>query len=89
MKQLGLFIEQTFIEGGKMPSKDAILTTIQRDAPKIKKSIEDGDIILTGTTNHGGLWAYEVEGDTKGGIVLVAGTASRATADEVKKLLGK
>lgn len=89
VKQLGIFIEQKYTEDGRMPGKDETLSYIERDARKIHQAITDGDIILTGTRDHGGLWAYEIDADKRGGIVLVGGVASRATAEEVKKLLGK
>jgi hypothetical protein len=87
--QLGKMIELKYNEDGKMPGKEDILAYIQRDAAKIHRSITDGDIILTGTRDHAGLWAYEIGAEKSGGIVLVAGVASRATADDVKKLMGK
>jgi hypothetical protein len=87
MDQLGKFITQQETELGKMPSIADIKTYIKRDAPKILAAIDEGTIILTGSTNRSGLWAYEVDADKAGGIVLVAGTARRATADEAKQLL--
>ena len=89
MKQLGVHIESMYSESGKMPGKQEIEAGMGPDFRIIKKHLADGDIILTGTSDHAGLWAYEVEADTKGGIVLVAGTPARASVDEVKKLMGK
>ena len=86
MKQLGLSVMQAADDFGKMPTAAEIKQMVQQDKT-LAGMIADGTLILTNTTNRGGLWAYEVEADTKGGIVLVAGTASRATADEVKQYL--
>jgi hypothetical protein len=58
------------------------------DARDLLKLIDDGVIILTGTTDRQALWAYEVDADKVGGIILVSGRARRAKADEVKQLLG-
>ena len=59
------------------------------DARDLLKLIDDGVIILTGTTDRQGLWAYEIDADKVGGIILVSGRARRATADDVKKYLEK
>jgi hypothetical protein len=72
-----------------MPTADQIKGFLQKDAPKILAAITEGSIILTGTTNHGGMWAYEIDADTRGGVVLVGGRAARATADEVKQYLAQ
>jgi hypothetical protein len=89
MQQLGTFIQQMTAETGKMPSPAEIKEYIRRDAPKIVAAIDDGTILLTGTKNMSGLWAYEVDADKSGGIALVAGTASRLDAAQVKQLLSQ
>jgi hypothetical protein len=86
MKQLGLSITQAADDFNKMPTAAEIKQMVQQDKT-MSGMIADGSVILTNTTNRGGLWAYEVDADKKGGIVLVAGTASRASADEVKQYL--
>jgi hypothetical protein len=85
--QLGLAIKQVEILEG-MPDKQRILAEV-RTYPNLPAAINEGVIILTGTKDPAGLWAYEVDADTKGGIVLVGGTASRATADEVQQHLAR
>ena len=87
--QLGRFMTQLELESNTMPQPAEVKAYIQRDAPKIVALIDDGSIILTGTRNRGGLWAYEVEADTLGGVGLVGGTAQRMKADEIKQMLGK
>jgi hypothetical protein len=89
MSQLGQLIEIMYGDTNKMPDAAAIKTAMQKDAPNLYKQIDEGSIILTGTKDHAGMWAYEVDADKAGGIVLVAGTASRASADDVKQHLGK
>jgi hypothetical protein len=87
MSQLGQLIEIMYSDTNRMPDAAAIKTAMQKDAPHIYKQIDEGAIILTGTKDHSGMWAYEVDADKAGGIVLVAATASRASADEVKQYL--
>lgn len=84
--QLGVAIKQVELEDGRMPDPTRIKAEV-RTFPNLPQAIEEGVIVLTGTRDAAGLWAYEVEADTKGGIVLVGGTARRATADEAKQLL--
>jgi hypothetical protein len=88
MQQLGQFIELAYNENGKMPTTQQIKDSLSQ-AQNILSLINDGTIILTGTTEHGGLWAYEVEANVRGGIILKGGTPTRAQADEVKQLLGQ
>jgi hypothetical protein len=88
MSQLGQLIELQYNESGKMPTVSAIKDNLNQ-AQNILSHINEGSIILTGTTNHAGLWAYEIDADTKGGIILQAGSARRATRDEVLQLLGR
>ena len=87
MHQLGLLISTTVQLDDRMPSASEIKQSLRRDAPTILAAIDEGVIILTDTKNKGGLWAYEVDAEKVGGIVLVAGTASRASAQEVQQYL--
>ena len=86
-----LFIFAYELEHNKMPTIDEIKADLKNypDARDVLKKIEDGVIILTGTKDKDGLWAYEVDADKAGGIVCVGNSVSRATADEVKKYLEK
>jgi hypothetical protein len=89
MRQLGALIEVQYSETNRMPDPAAIKANLTT-ARNILKEIDDGYIVLTGTKDHAGLWAYEVDSDKVGGVVLIAGTAQRMPdAYEVKQLLGK
>jgi hypothetical protein len=89
MQQLGVFIEDQYLIDGKMPRLDVIRATLQKNSPNTLKMIDDKKIILCWTAQHEGLWAYEVDADTKGGIGLVTGQARRCEADEIRRLLGR
>ncbi|MGL6073755.1 MAG: hypothetical protein ACRC8S_06295 [Fimbriiglobus sp.] len=89
MTVIGVFIDAEYGLNSKMPSEKTILSQLQREAPDTYKMIQDGTIKLSWTASHEGLWAYEVDAQTRGGIVLVTGLARRADADEVKRLLGR
>jgi hypothetical protein len=87
LHQLGLIIEDLRDPFGKMPTKEQIVASVKQTAPTIHKAIEEGSYILTGTTQGGGLWAYEVDADKQAGVALVGGRAVRTTPDEVQQHL--
>ena len=89
MKTLGQLIEIDFTQNGKMPGLNEVKESLKRDSPTILAAINEGTIILCWTAQHEGIWAYEIDADTKGGIAVVTGTASRYDAEQVKQLLGK
>ena len=89
MSTLGTLLEIEFNTANKMPSYDTFKATLTKDAPNILAAINDGSIILCWTTNHEGIWAYEIEADVKGGVALVTGRASRYDATAVKQMLGR
>ena len=86
LKNIGELIEQMRDEFGKMPTKDAILNEMKK-YPNLYAGINDGAYIVTGTTEGGGLWVYEVDSENIGGIVVIGGRATRANADEVKQYM--
>jgi len=88
MHDFGIAITLWKDDNTRMPSI-AEMKQIAAAYPKILAAINDGSIILTGTTDASGLWAYEVDSETRGGIGLVAGTASRYDAQTIKQYLGK
>lgn len=89
MAQLGIIILDFELTNGKLPTVNEIKAALTGDGSAIRKKIDEGVIILTGTTNKSGLWAYEVDADKAGGIVLTGPSANarRENADEVKLLL--
>jgi hypothetical protein len=87
LDQLGKLIAGEELQNGRMPTAADIKLFLKKDAPKILGAIEDGTLILTDTKSRSGLWAYEIDADKAGGLVLVGGTARRADAEEAKQLL--
>ncbi len=88
MHTLGIAITQWELDNNRMPSV-AETKQLLAQYPNILAVVNDGTIVLTGTAERGGLWAYEVDADTRGGIGLVGGTASRYDATAIKQYLGK
>lgn len=91
MQQLGTLIFAAELETNKMPTIAEIKEMLKQDALNLLAAIDEGAIILTGTTNKRGLWAYEVDADKAGGVIVTGPTpaARRATAEEVKQYLAK
>ncbi len=89
LHSLGLMIELGYTDTGKMPGVNEIKAALGPESKTLKAAIDDGSIILCWTTSHEGLWAYEIDADTKGGLALVSGNARRCNADEIKQLLGR
>ena len=91
MDQLGTIMFALELQDNKMPTVEGVKADLKAnpDARDLLKLIDDGVIILTGTTDRQGMWAYEIDADKVGGIILVSGRARRAMADEVKKYLGQ
>lgn len=87
--QLKFFIFNYELDNNRMPTKEELRTSLKTDAANLLKLIDDGAIILPSTLQKSGLWAYEVDADKAGGIVVVANAVSRKTADEVKTLLAQ
>ena len=89
MQQLGQFMTMMELESNRMPQPATVKEFIRRDAPKLVALLDDGTIILTGTSNRSGLWAYEVDADKFGGIALIAGTPQRLSKEEIQRWLGQ
>ena len=88
MKTLGQEISLLLTELGRMPTKDQILAAVKTDK-KLSTAINDGSFILTGTSEAGGLWAYEIDADVKPGIALIGGTAAKSTPEELARYFPK
>ena len=89
MGDIGKQISITVQIDDRMPTAAEITADIRTSSAKLGAILGDGTVILTNTTDKGGLWAYEVDSDKAGGIALVGGIASRKTAEEITALLGK
>ena len=88
MNTLGQVIALMQNDLGRMPTKEQIIAELKQ-YPKLLEAVTEGAFILTGTTEAGGLWAYEVEADVKPGIALIGGKATRSTPDELAPYLRK
>ena len=86
--QLKVFIFDFELNNSRMPTKEETRQELKQ-AGNLLKKVDDGVIVLTGTKDRQGLWAYEIDSEKAGGIVLTGAGVSRATADEVKQYLGQ
>ena len=87
---LAQLIEVEYAPTGKMPDIETMKKSLRQDAAAapVAAAVDAGSLILC-WKDHAGLWAYEIDADTKGGLVLVAGVPNRADAAEVQALLAK
>lgn len=88
MNTLGQMISLMQNDLGRMPTKEQIFAELKQ-YPKVLEAVNEGAFILTGTNEPGGLWAYEVDADTKPGIALLGGRATRSTPDELAQYFRK
>ncbi len=87
--QLRTFIYAFELENNRMPTPEQLRGEL-RTAANIQKLIDEGAIIVPTPIMKDGVWAYEVDADKVGGILIVAGNVMRVTgADDVKKYLGQ
>jgi len=82
MRTLGQAISLMQTDLGRMPTREQIVAELKQ-YPQILAAVNEGAIILTGTSEAGGLWAYEVDADMTPGIALIGGQATRSTPEEL------
>ena len=76
LHNLGLSVEMAYNETGKMPSAGEV-KQLAKQTPVLAAAIEDGSLVVTGTSEHGGVWAYEADAPEKGGLALIGPTPQR------------
>jgi hypothetical protein len=82
MHNLHLFIENTSAASGRMPSPQEIMAALPREAPKLAKQIQDGDIVLTGARTRESIWAWTKEPQSVAGEHLIL------TASGIERMAG-
>jgi hypothetical protein len=86
LKNIGEIIFAMQIENGRMPTAPQILEALKQ-TPQLLAGITEGAYVLTGTTEPGGLYAFEVDADKQPGIAVIGGRATRTTPDELRPYL--
>jgi hypothetical protein len=86
LNNLRLFIDTASNASGKMPTKDQIMQAAKED-PKLHEMLTAGAIVLTGTTQREGVWAYVAEAMTSGGYAVLNTGVEKLTAAELKQRL--
>jgi len=86
LKNLGEIIFAMQVETGRMPTIPQILEELKQ-APQLLAGVAEGAYVLTGTTEAGGLYAFEVDADRQPGIAVIGGRAARTPPEEVRQLL--
>lgn len=88
MNNLRLFIDNASVASGRMPSREEIFASAKQGDPKLAQFLQDGSIILTGATTREGVWAYEKDAPTRGGLVVTASGVERLSPDELRQRMG-
>lgn len=88
LRTLAQYIQQIYVLENRMPDVDRIKAEL-RDAPNVLQHIQNGDIILTGTKDGGGIWAYHKEASGTGYLVIQNGSPIRMTKQDFEDVMGK
>lgn len=86
MNTLGQVIQLMLTDEGRMPTRERILTELKQ-YPRLLTLVGEGKIILTGTTEVGGLWAFEPDAENTNSVALIGGRATRTNPDELRPYL--
>ncbi len=89
LKSLHLYIDTASGASGEMPTIQQITTDVSSPTGdrKLAAALQDGSIVLTGTRTREGIWAYEKNALTAGGMVVKSDGIERMTAEQLKKAL--
>ncbi len=86
LKNIGEIIFAMQVETGRMPTVPQILEELKR-TPQLLAGVAEGAYVLTGTTEAGGLYAFEVDADKQPGIAVIGGRATRTQPEELRPYL--
>jgi hypothetical protein len=89
LKNVQTFIETASSASGQMPSVQEVTATLQKEAPKTYKLVQDGAIVLTGTRSRENIWAYTADAqDTVGQhLVVTSSGIERMAAQTLQQRL--
>lgn len=89
MNELRLFIDQASLASGRMPTPNEIFDAAkQSGARKLTEFLQEGAIVLTGVQTREGIWAYEKDAPTRGGLAVTASGVERLTPDQLRQQMG-
>ena len=90
MRNLHIFLENASSATGSMPDKNAIMAQLNssQDARNLVTAINEGLIVLTGSTQRESVWAYEKNATINVGWVITNNGVERMDANSVKRMLG-
>lgn len=89
MQNIQKFIQIAELDFNRMPTAQEVAQSLQRSAPKTYELIQSGVIVITGTRNREGIWAYTKDPQSVAGehLVVTGSSCGRMTADELRRLL--
>jgi hypothetical protein len=89
MSDLHLFIDAASLASGSMPSPGHTYTALVRGGSPAATRVRDGAIILLAARGREGVWAYETQALTRGGLVVGHNGVEEVSAAELRRRLGK
>jgi hypothetical protein len=85
---LRIYINEYSLANDRMPPKEEIIAAVSKSGDrKLREALEQGLIVLTGAKSRDGVWAYEKDAPTNGGMVLTSQGIERLSAEELKQRL--
>ncbi|MFO0843118.1 MAG: hypothetical protein U0797_12110 [Gemmataceae bacterium] len=89
MNNIRLFIEDASLTGGQMPTPQQVMQALQQSARATAKLVQDGDIVLTGTRQREGIWAYTKEAQSVTGehLVVNGSGVQRMMPEQIRQAL--
>lgn len=88
LHNLQLYIDGASAEG-RMPTKQMVLDAAQKEDRKLYDALMDGSLVYAEPKAREGVWAYEKDAPTQGGMILTSSGIERVTAGEFKLKMGQ
>ena len=84
LHDLHLMLNTAKLSSGRVPTSQETIAMLNRPDgnPKLRDMVNDGSIVLVGSPQEEGLWAYDKNARTMGGWILTHGGAERVTAQD-------
>jgi hypothetical protein len=89
MEDIRIFIDNASGATGQMPSAQLVHDALVQAGSPAAGLVKNGAIVLTGTRNREGVWAYEAKALQQGGMVAGANGVEVVSAADLKQRLGR
>jgi hypothetical protein len=89
LNNIRTFIEAASVASGQMPPAQETVQSLQREAPATYKQIAEGAIVITGTRQREGIWAYTTDPQSTTGehLIVTKDGVGRMMPDQLRQML--